>query len=112
MPSQNSWPYLEQHWKANSSEDKASKARRPEPLMLFSSSFREKQLRLEAELPVGTTPVGRHHVVEGLQLKIDRQLTQLDNFANSAPPIGTVQRSLLAANQFAVMIGDVVTYQP
>jgi hypothetical protein len=33
----------------------------------FSSSFREKQLRLEAELPVGTTPVGRHHVFEGLR---------------------------------------------
>jgi hypothetical protein len=28
--------------------------------------------------------VGRHHVVEGLQLKIDRQLAQLDNFANTA----------------------------
>src|SRR5208283_2495053 len=41
--------------------------------MVSSSSFREKQLRLEAELAVGTTPVGRHHVVEGLQLKIDRR---------------------------------------
>jgi hypothetical protein len=28
------------------------------------------------------------------------------------PPIGTTQRSLLAANQFAVMIGDEVKYQP
>ena len=37
--------------------------------MVFLFSFWEKQLRLEAELPVGTTPVGRHHVVEGLQLK-------------------------------------------
>lgn len=52
--------------------------------MFFSSSFREKQLRLEAELPVGTTPAGRHHVVEGFQLKIDRQLAQLDDFANTA----------------------------
>ena len=44
--------------------------------MDFWFSFWEKQLGLEAELPVGTTPVGRHHVVEGLQLKIDRQLAQ------------------------------------
>ena len=75
------------------------------------SSFREKQLRLEAELPVGTTPVGRHHIVEGLQLKIDRQLAQLDNFANTA---AYRQSPTLVAggNQFAVMIGDVVTYQP
>src|SRR5208283_5223857 len=28
------------------------------------------------------------------------------------PPIGTVQRSSLAASQFAVMIGAEVTYQP
>src|SRR5271166_6132936 len=37
-----------------------------------------------SEAAVGATPVGRHHVVEGLQLKIDRQLAQLDNFANTA----------------------------
>jgi hypothetical protein len=44
--------------------------------------FREKKLHLEAQLPVGATPLRCHHVVKSLELKIDRQLaTQLDNFA-------------------------------
>src|SRR5271166_3270801 len=52
--------------------------------MIASSSFRKKKLHMEAELPVGATMLRRHHVVEGLQLNIDRQLVDLYNFANSA----------------------------
>jgi len=40
--------------------------------MVVSSSFWEKQLHLEAKLPVGATLVGRHHVAVGCQLRINR----------------------------------------
>jgi len=38
---------------------------------------------MEAELPVGATSAGRHNVVEGHQLQIDRQLVDLYNFAKT-----------------------------
>ena len=33
--------------------------------------------------PVGAAPLRRQHVVKSLYLKIDRQLTQLDNFTDT-----------------------------
>src|SRR5271166_5734551 len=52
--------------------------------MVFSSSFREAKLYLEAELPVGATLVGRHHVAVGCQLSINRQLAEPEKLANTA----------------------------
>jgi hypothetical protein len=37
---------------------------------------------------------------------LQQDLWQIDTWLPIPPPIGTVQRSSLAANQFAVMIGD------
>jgi hypothetical protein len=69
--------------------------------MVFLFSFRKKKTHLEAQLPVGTA-LRRHHVVEGLQLKVDRLLAQLDNFANTA---ANRQSPTLAAGGRPVRIG-------
>jgi len=47
------------------------------------SSPREKELHPKALLPVGTALLRLHDVTKGSQLKIDRQLTKLDNFATT-----------------------------
>jgi hypothetical protein len=60
-------------------------------------SFREKETRLEAELPVWTTPVGRHHVVEGFQLNIDRLLAHLKKSADT--PADRQSPTLVAGGQ-------------
>jgi hypothetical protein len=57
---------------------------------------REKELYLEAQLPVGATLVRSHHVVKSLQLKIDRRklVVELEYFAD---PSANRQRPAVVA---------------
>jgi hypothetical protein len=50
----------------------------------FSSSFREKKLKLKAELPVGATLPRLHDVGIGCELSINRQFAEPEKLANTA----------------------------
>ena len=65
---------------------------------------------METELPVGTV-FGGDYVVESLELGVEGLFADLEDFSNT-PPTGTVHLSALLASQSAVMIGEVVRYQP
>ena len=51
---------------------------------LSTTLLGKEQLDLEAQLPVGSGIVRLFNIVEGLELRIDRQLAELENLAGAA----------------------------